>query len=232
MRFIFKNTLVFSILFFTILSVDLFLKANSYDLPYRYFTKTALIFFVGLFYYFNKNKAISKFKNRITYLALTLFLVADLILINSEDQFLYLFGLSVFLLGKLMYAVRFSNDYDFNLVKLIPFFLFCILYMFSLLFIVFENLDTFFVTALVYLFACLIVALFSYMRLGSVNKLSFILVLLGILCSILSDTFAALGTFYSGDTVISKVVVMLFYALSQYFIVIGLAKEELKALNY
>jgi uncharacterized membrane protein YhhN len=93
------------------------------------------------------------------------------------------------------------------------------------MFLIYDHLDDFFIPVIIYIFACLVMSLFAYMRLGAENKASFYLVFAGVLCSIISDTFGVLGSFYFGITTSSKIGVMLFYAVSQLLIVIGLTKE-------
>jgi hypothetical protein len=89
----------------------------------------------------------------------------------------------------------------------------------------YDYLNEFFIPVIVYLFAILLVAQFAFLRKGVVNNASYKLVMLGIVFSIISDTIAILESFYDSDIAYNKITLMLFYGLSQYFIVIGILKE-------
>ena len=221
-----------SVVFFGILFLDIFLKLNDHQVPYRYFTKSSLIILLGIYYYFNKNTGTTRYKNIVTYTALALFLIADIVFIHSDIEALYLLGIGIFLIAKLFYAIRFSNYNDFKMLRLVPFFIFCCSYIVFIILLVYDNLDIFFVPTFIYIFACLIVALFAYMRYGVIDKKSFYFVIIGILCAIVSDTFAVLQSFYDENLPYNKSGVMFFYALSQFLIVVGITKERIISRNY
>ncbi len=219
-----KSTFVFSILFFAILTIDLFLKINDFLFP-RLISKALLIGLLLFYYCENKKYTTSNFKNRVTYIALTICLLADLILVYSHYTLLYIIGISIMLVAKCFYAYRFSTFQDFNVLKLLPFFLSCFVYMTVVIFLIYDKLGDFIIPGTIYIFTCLVMALFAYMRLGVENTLSFSLVFVDVLSSICSDTFVVLGAFYFGESNYTKIGVMLFYALSQFLIIIGLTKE-------
>ncbi len=133
--------------------------------------------------------------------------------------------MSFFVLGKLFYALRFSNQKDFKLYMLLPFLVISFGYMVFIMDLIYDKLGDFFIPVMVYLFACLIVALFAFLRKGEVNIKSYILVIIGIGFTILSDTISVLQEFYQSDIAYHKITIMLFYGISQYFIVLGVVRE-------
>ena len=92
--------------------------------------------------------------------------------------------------------------------------------------LVYSNLGDYFLPALLYLFIVMLVAQFAYLRKKEVNKESYWFVLIGIILSMFSDSITILKEFYSMDIAYNHITIMLFYGMSQYFIVIGILKEN------
>ena len=92
---------------------------------------------------------------------------------------------------------------------------------------VYDNLGDFFIPVLIYLFASMILALFTYLRKDVVNNISFLIVLLGVISSVFSDSITVLQSFYDQDFGYHQYTIMFFYGLFQYLVVIGITKEEL-----
>ncbi|WGD34966.1 lysoplasmalogenase [Olleya sp. YS] len=220
----FKNQLYASILFFIVLGIDIYVKLGENPLPIRYFTKSVLIIILFLFYFYNRDE--NNPKNKYFIFGLLSFWIGDILLLLYETPILYMSGLTCFIIGKLFYSKRFSHQNDFNIASLIPFFVVIFSYMVIVILYVYDNLDDFFLPTLAYLFAAMLMALFAYLRKDSVNKSSFYLVILGIFFSIISDTIGVLQSFYNPDIAYHKITIMLFYALFQYLVVIGLIKEK------
>ncbi|WP_452220467.1 lysoplasmalogenase family protein [Lacinutrix salivirga] len=234
MKHLFKNVLLFTIFYFLVLAIDIYIKISfePYTYTYRYFTKAILLLSLGIFYYYNKNKDTPKNKNRLVYIALFVFLIGDMFLLNYVLQPLYITGLILFLIGKLLYAARFSNQNDFKLTKLLPFLGACFLYMIVIMLLVYDTIGAFFIPALLYLFSCMIVALFAFLRKGVVDRFSYTMVMVGILCSMVSDTFGVLQSFYDENIFSHEFSTMFFYGTSQFLIVVGLAKEKIISRSY
>lgn len=225
MRRLFSNTLYFSILFFSILLIDILVKTNIEEIYYRFITKTLVMTSLIIYYFINQKEVMKK---RFTYMSLALFsfFIGDVFLLLYENSTLYIIGMLFFVLGKLFYAFRFSNQKDFKLSSLLPFIIPCFIFLVVLMNLIYDNLGNFFIPVMIYLFTCLIVTMFSFLRKDEVNFNSYILVLVGIAFSILSDTITVLQGFYMPDMAYHKVTIMLFYGLSQYFIVIGVVREN------
>lgn len=65
----------------------------------------------------------------------------------------------------------------------------------------------------------------AFLRQKEVSKISFILVFLGAILFVISDSILAVDKFYM-SLKYSSISIMLTYALAQYFIVIGLLKQR------
>ncbi|RAJ16898.1 lysoplasmalogenase [Olleya aquimaris] len=220
----FKNKLYASLLFFLVLAIDIYIKLSDYQLPLRYVTKSLVI--IILFLIFNYNKKEKDSSNKYFVLGLLSFWIGDIFLLMYETPLFFKLGIVFFIIGKLMYTKRFSHQNDFNIGRLLPFFVVLFTYMVIVTLYVYDNLGDFFLPTLAYLFSAMLMALFAYLRKDSVNKMSFYLVLVAMFFKVVSDTIGVLHSFYNPDIAYHKITIMLFYGLFQYFVVLGLIKEE------
>jgi len=226
MKPIFQNTLYFSILYVLIFMLDAFVKVIYPLSVFRYFTKTLLII-VLLYYFVINNNETSKNNIRLFIFAIISFIIGDILIVAGNINQMYLIlGVVFFAIGKTFYSIRFSNRKDFDIIKLLPFLLFCFTYMCGVMILVYDSIGSYFIPLLIYLFVVMITAQFAYLRKGEVNYKSYILVLIGVVFSMFSDSITILKEFYDPDIAYHQYSIMLFYALSQYFIVIGITKEK------
>lgn len=227
MNLLFKNTLYFSIIYFSVFFLDTLIKINLEAFPYRYISKFLLIFLLLIFYVKNQKEENLK-KTALVIVALICFIIGDAFLTASSNnlKLFFVIGVCFFGLAKVLYSLRFSNKQDFNTLKLLPFLLFCFAYMSVVMSLVYSNLGDYFLPALLYLFIVMLVAQFAYLRKKEVNKESYWFVLIGIILSMFSDSITILKEFYSMDIAYNHITIMLFYGMSQYFIVIGILKEN------
>ncbi len=222
-----SNFTYFSIAFFTLLAIDIWVKLQFDNIPYRYISKTLVLLLLIIFYI--KNQAETKRKH-FWYMigALGCFLIGDWLLIEPKNTMLFAGGMMFFILGKLFYAFRFSNQRDFKLSRLLPFLFICFLYILWLMNLIYDNLHGLFLPVLIYFFAAIIVLQFAFLRKDDVNRLSYLLVFIGTIVSMASDSITALKTFYMPDFACEKITIMLFYGISQYLVVVGILKEVKK----
>ena len=221
---LFKNINLFTVTFFVILFVDTLVKINLGFGIYRVITKVTVIALLLVYYLINQ-KEVSKWKFSFMVLALLFFITGDIFLLFHTIKKLYMIGMCCFILGKMFYIFRFANRKDFDLLRLFPFIILIFVYMVGVLFLILNELDNYFYIALAYFFMVLTVIIFSLLRKNEVSKKSYILVLVGVFFSLFSDTIAALKSFYDSGFAYPTITIMLFYGLSQYFIVIGVVKE-------
>ena len=157
--------------------------------------------------------------------ALLFFLIGDIFFILYEIELYYIIGIFSFAIGKLFYVFRFSNQRDFKFKKIFPVIFFCFSLMMIILYLINDNLNNYFFPILVYFFVATMFVVFASLRKGLVNNRSFYLVLIGVFLSLSADSIAALSSFYSSTIPYQAVAVMLFYGVSQFFIVQGIIKE-------
>lgn len=200
------------------------MKLNFDYFFYRFVTKPLVIISLMIYYLLNHKERLVKRKIFMT-LALLSFLFGDIFLLLYENFVFYIIGIVFFVAGKFLYALRFSNQQDFKLYLLVPFLLITFLYMVFLMDLVYDKLGNFFIPVMIYLFACLIILLFAFLRKNEVKLMSYILVLIGILFFAASDTIVVLQQFYNPNILYHKITTMLFYGLAQYFIVLGVVRE-------
>ena len=203
MKIVFTNKIYFSILFFIFLSLDIYVKLNLEAVPYRLITKPLIV--LSLLYFFIVNN--SKIQENWHYIivALLSFLIGDILLIFYKIIPIYILGLILLMIGKLCYAKCFSNQHDFNVFKLLPFFVLCFAYMVFIMILVLDNLGSFFLSYIALFVFMLNVMLFAFLRKGDVNKRSYYTVLIGVTFAILCDSISVIQSFYYRRIPLSKV---------------------------
>lgn len=232
MKLIFKTTLRFSILYLGLYLLDAFFKNNDTLYFYRYFSKILLSLSLLLFFLFNTKQKDSDKKNLVI-AALCLFLFGDFFFIsgNNGNMVYFIIASLLFIVAKICYSIRFLNKEDFNIIKLIPFLLFCFIYMSIIMSIVYNNLGQYFIPLLIYLFVAMLIMQFAYLRRGEVNVISFWLVIFGVIAFMIADSINILKMFYNPLIAYNKITVMFFYCLAQYLIVLGILKENNNAVK-
>lgn len=224
MKAVLTNKFYFSLLFFCILFLDIYVKLNLEAVPYRLITKPFVVLSLLLFFMTNTSK--SQLKSKYVIIGLISFLIGDILLIFYNIPLIYIIAIVLFVVGKLCYAKRFANQRDFSIVGLVPFFILCFAFMVFIMLLVLDNLGAFFIPTLLYLFSCLIVMLFAFLRKGDVNTKSFVIVLIGVTIAIICDSIAVIQSFYYNSFPLHEMLIMLLYGLSQYLIIIGLIEEK------
>ncbi|WP_256935169.1 lysoplasmalogenase [Olleya sp. HaHaR_3_96] len=224
MPLFFKNKRYLSLFFFLVLGIDLYFKTSDNPIYFRYFSKSLIIIIVFLYFVFSNNQ--KQTKDKFYILGLLFFWIGDILLLLYETPILYLLGMLFFSIGKLLYSKRFSHQNDFKMASLLPFFVVVFTYTIIIILYIYDNLGSFFVPSIVYLFTSMLMGLFIFLRKDAVNKSSFYLIMFAFLCSIISDTAGGLESFYNPGLPFHEIIVMLFYGLFQYFVVVGLTSEK------
>lgn len=207
-----------------VLIAYILVKLNLSHISYRLVLKPLLTFILIIYYTLNvKKRSMVKYKTMLT--ALSMFLIGDFIFV-FQGVFFFGLGMLFFLLGKIFYTFSFSNNENFSIKKIIPFLSLCFVYMVFILSLVYEHLGGFLIPILVYVFVALITFLFAYLRSGSVNRFSYVLVLIGVVFSVFSDTIGLIQVFYEKDIPFKEFLLVLIYGISQYFIVLGITHED------
>ncbi|WP_452223389.1 lysoplasmalogenase family protein [Lacinutrix chionoecetis] len=213
----------FAIGYFSVLLFDIFVKINLDPFPLRYITKALLIVMLLMFYIKNRI-VVNKRNHAYVVLALTFYLVADLTVINQLNTTLFFVSMFVFIMAKAMYCMRFTNNKDFNLMRLIPFLIgsfICMVIVFKLMY---KNLGIYFVPVLSYFFVCLLLFLFAYLRKNDVNSRSYNYVIIAMFFFLFAEILMGLKTYYK-PIPYESILVMLGYGIAQFLTVYGIIIE-------
>ena len=224
MLYIFKNRKWFTLLFFTILIIDILVKLNLSSFPYRYFSKPFVVFSLIVYYYLN-NKEKDKKQKKWVFLSLIVFLIGDLIIINHDNFIFLAISMVCFSLAKVFLSLRFSHKHDFNIMRLIPLSILMFAYTIFIVSMVYQNLGDFFAPAITCFFLSLLLFQFAILRRGIVDRVSYLYVLIGVIFFILSESMMAIKTFNTALPY-QDVLIMLFYGSALYLIVMGIVSEK------
>lgn len=145
----------------------------------------------------------------------------------SQDPF-FTFGLASFLITHLFYIAAFILPSGRNLIfsKRIYQTLLVVLYGAVILYYLYRNLGDMKIPVIAYTFVILIMLLAALNRYGKVNGLSYILVVIGALLFVLSDSLIAITRYYSKID-FGGIMIMISYVAAQYLIVLGCLKQNL-----
>ena len=213
----------FIIGYFLVLLLDIGVKVNLEPFPFRYFTKPLLMLVLILFYIKN-HTAVAKEKHKYMLVALFLFLLADITVINHLNKILFIISMFMFIGAKAMYCLRFTNDRDFKLMRLLPFLTGIFVLMIFVFFLIYDNLGNYFIPVLIYFFVSLLLFLFAYLRKNDVNTKSYNYVIIAMFIFLFSEVVMVLKSFYK-PLPFEGILVMLGYGVSQYLIVYGVTIE-------
>ena len=216
----------FSIFFFINLILDIIFN-NINDLYfYRLITKPIVTISLLLYYYFNSKKKHKKERISII-LALLSLLIGDLFILEHISFYNFWIGLCCFLLANLFYASVFYRSAHFNIDRSIPFVAVVSLICLTLLYFIYNDLDSFFIPATIYMLVTLNMSQAAFLRNKVVNDKSYYAVFLGSVFFLISQSAVAIIKFYSHYP-FEKIIVMLFYGLSQYLMIYGILIEKKK----
>jgi len=156
--------------------------------------------------------------------------LGDVFLIfEKQHELFFIAGLSAFLLAHLFYIFVFKLDVmRFNLLKSKPYLPFLLLlYLVGFLYLLQPNLNELFLPVSIYALIICIMLLFAILRYGQVDPFSFKLSCFGALLFVLSDSVIAINKFlFPFEWAYTLIIVL--YALGQFFIVKGLLVTEAK----
>lgn len=219
----FKNLTQFTFIYFLVLAIDILVKLYG-PIEYRYFSKPFLIPLLLLYYYHNKETH-NKRGQLWVFLALTSFLIGDILIINHLNQVSLAASLLFFTLGKLFFSLKFIHKEDFNVVRLIPFSILLFAYIFLLVGFVYQDLNVFFLAAIFSFFFTLVIFQFAFLRKGVYSSRSYYYVFFGVLLFLVSESIMAIKTFKQ-NIPYQDFLIMLAYGSSIYLITMGIVFEK------
>ncbi|TYA53897.1 lysoplasmalogenase [Formosa maritima] len=213
----------FSILFIILLAFEIATSSIDSTASLNYIAKPALL--ISLIVYFYKqsnhiNKTIKKF----TLLALCFSLLGDILLMFvSQSQNFFIGGLIAFLTAHIFYVLVFLKQRNRSKRGTL-FITLMLLYGTLLFYILKDTLGEMLLPVIMYMIVILTMATSAFLRKDQVVKYSFILVFIGAILFMISDSILALNKFYQ-PLPFSNFSIMFTYAFAQLFIVFGLLKQ-------
>lgn len=218
------NHLSFGLFFTLLVAVDIYLGNSSYDFM-RTVSKPLIL--LSLIFYFLQNKiGLNRSLSRNFLLALVFSLMGDVFLLFDHiSENFFVLGLGSFLLAHICYAFGFylqrnsTNRLYFWIITLL-----LTSYGVALYSILYSHLGTIKIPVAFYIVAILLMAITAYKRKGTVSDHGFLLVFIGALCFMISDSILAIDKFIT-PLPISNFLVMGTYATAQYLIIRGLIKD-------
>ncbi|MEO9076134.1 MAG: lysoplasmalogenase [Gelidibacter sp.] len=219
-----KTEKQFTILFMLLLTAELISGSVESLSTWHYFTKPSLLTALIIYFYVQSKELTSKTKV-MTLAALVFSLMGDVLLmfVDQSPNF-FMFGLASFFLAHVFYIVIFlkRRNTKTNSAGLITI---LVVYAIGLFYLLRNSLGDLLIPVIFYIIIILIMVITAFLRQEKVSKISFILVFLGAILFVISDSILALNKFYM-PLRFSSISIMLTYALAQYFIVLGLLKQR------
>ncbi|MEZ4792512.1 MAG: lysoplasmalogenase [Gelidibacter sp.] len=219
-----KTDKAFSCIFFVILIAELICGSVERFSPLHYFTKPAIVISLMVFFWYQSH-FISKSIRNLTMLALLCSLLGDVLLMFVDvSANCFMFGLVAFLLAHVMYILVFSKHRNPS-KKPMPFLVILLVYAIGLFSLLRPGLGDMLIPVLIYMLVILGMATTSFLREGKASKISYYFVFFGAILFMVSDSLLAINKFH-GTLPFANFLIMLSYALAQYFIVMGIKKAQ------
>lgn len=213
----------FAVLFFLLIVAELVCGNVERLSTWHYITKPSLL--IALIFYFNNQSKTLNLKTRIFILiALGFSLLGDILLMFvDQSQNFFMFGLISFLLAHIFYCYIFLTNRNSkkNPMGLI---LVLLIYAIGLFYLMKDGLQDLLIPVIIYMLFILLMTVTAFLRYRTPASNSYMLVLVGAILFVVSDSILALNKFYMPFG-FASFSIMLTYALAQYFIVLGLLKQ-------
>lgn len=213
----------FSLLFLTVLGIELLCGSIESLSYFRYFTKPAVLTVLILFFLRNSGH-LYVFTRSFTLLALVLSLLGDILLMfESRSSYFFMAGLGSFLLAHCGYVLVFVKKRNPN-TRLSIFTMLLTIYICTLFLLIKDGLGQMLIPVILYVLAIGSMAISAYARKGRVMDDSFYFVLIGAILFVISDSLIAIDRFYAAVP-LQNVSIMLTYGMAQLLIVLGILKQ-------
>jgi uncharacterized membrane protein YhhN len=213
-------------LFLLILFTDLVFNNYNDLVSLRVFSKP-LVSITLLVFYFLNSKCRHRKERLLVFLCLLSLFLGDVFLLEQTQFYSFPAGLFAFFMANIFYSMVLYRSANLEINKSYPFLLVSAVYLFTIFYLMYDKLNGYFVPILIYIFAVLNMIQAAFLRYKEVNHYSFILVFIGALLFLFSESILALNTFYAPFPY-KNVLIMLFYGISQLLIILGILKEQKK----
>jgi len=219
-----KPVILFSIIYTLILIFELIFDNTESLKPFHYITKPLLVSSLIIFFLKQHPQHETRTK-KLVLSALIFSLLGDIFLMFTETNSLFFIGgLLAFLTAHVMYILIFLKKRNIT-KKALTFMVLLLVYAIGLFYFLKDGLGDLFIPVIIYMFVILMMVTTAFLREGSVSRNSYILVFLGAVFFITSDSLLALNKFHS-PLPLSGIWIMTTYSIAQFFIVLGLKKQE------
>lgn len=211
--------------FILILLADLLVVLSNDASVIRYISKPAIVLSLLLYLVFHKraNRYLKKYLGA----GLLFSLLGDILLLFTESGNLFFIGgLLAFLIAHLLYIKTFYIKEAMRSKKMIIYTCILLVYACAIFYLIYPGLHELLPYVIIYMAVLLFMVLTASVRKPYVNSSSFILVLLGALLFMISDSILALNKFmepinYAGILIMST------YGMAQLLLVLGgIAQED------
>lgn len=214
----------FTLLFMVLLILELICGTVPSLSQWHYITKPSLLTALILYFSYHGKTLPAPIRN-MTLLALVFSLLGDIFLMFVMQSAKYfILGLACFFLAHVFYSLVFFKNRNpktkpYGLVFIL------LLYAFAFFYLLKNHLGDLLIPVLLYMVIILIMATMAFLRYKKVSHKSFILVFIGAILFVISDSILALNKFYM-PLKYTSISIMLTYGLAQFFIVKGLLKHQ------
>lgn len=184
-----------------------------------------------LLYFYNISHLTNGFQKRI-FAGLVFSLVGDvLLLMVDKDPNFFIAGLISFLLAQISYITAFYLDFKSRIVQIKLLLLGALIIFGTYCFFLFNylspGLGDLKIPVLCYAIIISVMAISATNRYGKVNRVSFVMIFLGAIFFLISDTALAIRKF-SHEYDYAGIIIMSTYMLAQYYITVGSLNREVK----
>lgn len=219
-----KTEKSFSFFFLLLLALEILTSSFESISILNYLAKPALLISLILFFWRQSFHIERKLKQMIL-LALIFSLLGDILLmfVDQSSNF-FIGGLVAFLIAHVCYVLVFLKQRNPSENGLL-FIALMLLYGSFLFYILKDSLGEMLLPVIIYMVVILTMATTAFLRKGQVVKTSYILVFVGAVLFMISDSILALNKFYQ-PLPFSNFSIMFTYAFAQLLIVFGLIKQQ------
>lgn len=212
----------FSVLYSFLVLATLICGDTTALTEFNYIAKPLVALSLMVFFLI-QSKALAKSRRILIAMALVFSVFGDTLLLFVErSPHYFLLGLVSFLIAHVLYVIAFLKDRN-STRKPYVFIVGLLVYALGLFYLLKDGLNDMLVPVMVYMFVILSMATAAYLRKGNVTINSYLLVLIGAVFFMVSDSLLAINKFYESFTY-ANISIMTTYALAQYCIVLGILK--------
>lgn len=219
-----KTEKSFTVIFLIIVILELFSESVFNVLPFK-FSPKPLILLSLIIFFLKQSKHLNITTKLFMVFGLVFSLIGDVLLMFVENsQAFFLSGLVAFLIAHIMYIIVFLEKRNAN-KSAIVISVVLLIYALGVFYILKDRLGDMLIPVILYMLIILTMAITSWLRKNMVPNISHILVFIGALLFVISDSALAINKFYK-TLPQSHIIIMSTYALAQYCIVMGINRQK------